>query len=286
MASLLEMAQGISKEPHNKLIILMGKPGSGKTTVAGTFPKPMLYVAIDTDGGGEVLKGYADDEIQAIHIASDIPGTPNAKHVQGKLMDLIAELKSTKHKYKTIVIDAYSSIEEGVVSYLERAKGKKLNLEERGGIASLMLNLRNALVDLCREQDIYAVSVCHIKDKECTDNTTGEKSIMIIPKMSYNNGNLLLERASAVIYCARKTIVNDDNTRRVAFLSYIGAHPNMDTKLRTAGKKIESGLYVEDFTYEKLQNIINGTQAIENMAKLNVVEPKENNEENKNEEEW
>lgn len=286
MAGMLNLVQGISKEPHNKLTILMGKPGSGKTTVAGTYPKQMLYVAIDTDGGGEVLKGYSDDDIHVIHLASDVPGTKDCKHVQTKLMELLAELKTVKHNYKSIVIDAYSSIEEGVVSFLEKAKGKKLNLEERGGIATLMLNLRNALVELSRG-DVEVVCICHIKDKECTDNTTGEKSIMIIPKMSYNNGNILLERASAVVYCARKTIINTDNTRRVAYLSYIGAHPNMDTKLRTAGKKIESGLYIEDFTYDKLQELINGEKVVEKMEKLNVVEPKEttNNEENKNEEE-
>lgn len=286
MAGMLDLVQGISQEPHNKLTILMGKPGSGKTTVAGTYPKQMLYVAIDTDGGGEVLKGYSDDDIKVLHIKSDVPGTKDAKHAQVKLMELIAELKATKHPYKTVVIDAYSSIEEGVVNYLEKAKGKKLNLEERGGIATLMLNLRNALVELSRG-DVEVVCICHIKDKECTDNTTGEKSIMIIPKMSYNNGNVLLERASAVVYCARKTIINEDNSRRVAFLSYVGAHPNMDTKLRTAGKKIESGLYIEDFTYDKLQEIINGEKVVEKMEKLNVVEPKETtSEENKQEEEW
>lgn len=282
---MLDLVQGISKEPHNKLTILMGKPGSGKTTVAGTFPKPMLYVAVDTDGGGEVLKGYSDDDIKVLHITSDTPGAKDAKHVQMKLMALVKELSTTNHPYKTIVIDAYSSIEEGVVNYLEKVKQKKLNLEERGLVAGMMLNLRNALVDISRG-DVEIVAVCHIKDKESTDNTTGEKSLMIIPKMSYNNGNLLLERASAVIYCARKTIINDDNTRRVAFLSYIGAHPNMDTKLRTAGKKIESGLYIEDFTYDKLLEIVNGTQVVEEIKKLNVVEPKENDEENKKEEEW
>lgn len=283
---MLDTLRGISQEPHNKLTILMGKPGSGKTTVSGTFPKPMLYVAIDTDGGGEVLKSYSDDEIKVLHITSDVPGTKDAKHVQAKLMDLVKELNTTKHNFKTIVIDAYSSVEEGVVNYLEKVKQKKLNLEERGMIAGMMLNLRNALVDLSRG-DVEIVAVCHIKDKESTDNTTGEKSVMIIPKMSYNNGNLLLERASAVVYCARKTIINEDNSRRVAFLSYIGAHPNMDTKLRTAGKKIESGLYIEDFTYDKLQEIINGTKVVEEMTKLNVVEPKESVEETKkDEEEW
>ena len=171
---MLDLVRGISQEPHNKLTILMGKPGSGKTTVAGTFPKPMLYVAVDTDGGGEVLKGYSDDDIKVLHITSDVPGTQNAKHVQMKLMELVKELADTKHPYKTIVIDAYSSVEEGVVNYLEKVKQKKLNLEERGMIAGMMLNLRNALVDLSRG-DVEIVTVCHIKDKESTDNTNYEK---------------------------------------------------------------------------------------------------------------
>ena len=49
----------------------------------------------------------------------------------------------------------------------------------------------------------------------------------------------------------------------------------------------EIPLYVEDLTYSKLQEIINGTQSVEDIKKLNVVEPKETTEENKkDEEEW
>lgn len=283
---MLELTKPISQEPHNSFTVIDGKPGSGKTTLAGSFPKPMLYVAIDTDGGGEVLKCYGDDDISVLHVKSDPHDAKGSKHVQAKMMDLVAELKSVTHPYKSIIIDAYSSIEEGVVAYLEKRKGKKLNLEERGTIAGWMLNLRDELIDVART-GVEVVAVCHVKDKECTDSATGDKTTMIIPKMSYNNGNLLLERASAVIYCARKTIINDDGTRRVAFLSYLGAHPNMDTKLRTAGKKLTNGLYVEDLTYDKLQEIINGVQPVENIQKLNVVEPKETTEENKkDEEEW
>ena len=271
--SLLDLAKGISQEPHNDFTVIIGKPGSGKTTVAGTYPKPMLYVGIDTDGGGEVLKMYSDTDVQSITLTSDAPGTPNAKHVQTKVMELLSELETSKHPYKTIVIDAYSSIEEGIVNFIEKAKGKKLSLDERGGIATLMLNLRNKCVDLSRK-GMSIVAINHIKDKETTDNTTGEKTTMIVPKMSYNNGNILLERASNVMYCCKKTIINEDGSRRVAFLTYIGAHPNMDTKLRTAGKVLESGLYVENLTYDKLQEIINkGTEQVE---QLKVVESQEN----------
>ena len=126
--SMLDLVQGISKEPHNNFTVIMGKPGSGKTTVAGTYPKPMLYVSIDTDGGGEVLKCYSDDEIKTIQLNSDDPTVPGAKHIQTKIMELLNEL-SQPHPYKTVVLDAYSSIEEGVALFWEKMKGKKLNLD-------------------------------------------------------------------------------------------------------------------------------------------------------------
>lgn len=271
---MLELVQGISKEPHNNFTVIMGKPGSGKTTLAGTFPKPLLYVSIDTDGGGEVLKTYNDDEVKSLQIKSDDPSTPGAKHIQTKIMELLNEL-SQPHPYKTVVLDAYSSIEEGVVSYLEKVKGKKLNLEERGSIGTLMLNLRNKIVELSRG-DVQYVAVCHIKDKKTTDNTTGEETTMIVPKMSYNNGNILLERASSVVYCSKRTIINEDNTRRVAFLTYIGAHPNMDTKFRTEGKMLKTGIYIENATFEKLEELRKNNKSIEKIEKLNVVESQEN----------
>lgn len=280
--SMLDLVQGISKEPHNNFTVIMGKPGSGKTTVAGTYPKPMLYVSIDTDGGGEVLKCYSDDEIKTIQLNSDDPTVPGAKHIQTKIMELLNEL-SQPHPYKTVVLDAYSSIEEGVALFWEKMKGKKLNLDERGSLGTLMLNLRNKIVELSRG-DVQYVAICHIKDKKTTDNTTGEESTMIVPKMSYNNGNVLLERASNVMYCSKRTVINEDGTRRVAFLTYVGAHPNMDTKFRTEGKLLETGLYIENATFDKLEELRKNNKSIEKMEKLNVVESQENpfSEENEN----
>ena len=280
--SMLDLVQGISKEPHNNFTVIMGKPGSGKTTVAGTYPKPILYVSIDTDGGGEVLKCYSDDEIKTIQLNSDDPTVPGAKHIQTKIMELLSEL-SQPHPYKTVVLDAYSSIEEGVALFWEKMKGKKLNLDERGSLGTLMLNLRNKIVELSRG-DVQYVAICHIKDKKTTDNTTGEESTMIVPKMSYNNGNVLLERASNVMYCSKRTVINEDGTRRVAFLTYVGAHPNMDTKFRTEGKLLATGLYIENATFDKLEELRKNNKSIENMEKLNVVESQENpfSEENEN----
>ena len=93
---LLDCVKGISSMPYNNLTVIMGKPGSGKTTLAGTYPKPMLYVSIDSDGGGVVLKGYSDDDVKVLTIKPDKTGT-----IYSKTMTLLRELDAnTKHGYK------------------------------------------------------------------------------------------------------------------------------------------------------------------------------------------
>ena len=79
-------------------------------------------------------------------------------------------------------------------------------------------------------------------------------------------------------------VINEDGTRRVAFLTYVGAHPNMDTKFRTEGKLLETGLYIENATFDKLEELRKNNKSIEKMEKLNVVESQENpfSEENEN----
>lgn len=269
---MLDEVQGISQEPHNKLTIILGKPGSGKTTVAGTYPKPLLYVSIDSDGGGEVLKKYSDDEIKTLHLVADVPGTPGAKNIQMKMMELLNELQTTHHPFKSVVFDAYSSIEEGLIKYMETIKGKKLSIDERGIVGQRMLDIRDKLVELSNG-DVEFVIISHIKERENTDGATGETTTMLIPKMSYNNGNVLLERASNVMYNSRKTIINEDGSRQVKFLTYVGPHPNMDTKIRTKGDTLSSGIYIADCTYDKINEIFEGRTPDE---KLNVVEKQEN----------
>lgn len=269
MGQLLDLVKPISEAEHNKLTVILGKPGSAKTTAAGTYPKPILYVQVGDDGGAEVLKNYDDADIKIFDLATMIkePG-----HLGKKLMILLKDLEEDLGPYKTVVIDAYSSIEEDVVSFLEKSKGKALSLQERGSIGGFMLTLRDKVVALSRKGNAEYVLISHVKTKQSTDTTTGEEIKQLIPKMTENNGNNLLERASNVMYAVRRTVIDEDGKPGVKFLMYIGAHPNIDTKIRTAGKSVAVGTYIEEFTYDKLVNIINGSEKIEDIKKVNVVE--------------
>lgn len=256
----LDEIKGISSEAHNRFTIIMGESGSGKTTLAGTFPKPMLVVSVSTDGGTEVLKKYSDDEVKILSLEN----TPQ-KHTGAQLLDFLNEVALKKQEFKTVVIDAYSTIEEDVAKYLREVKGKELSLNERGAIKDFMLIIRDKIAELSRQNREEYVLIVHTKEKDDVNSTTGETTKRIIPKMSINNGNILLERASNVMYCAIKTVIKN-NVPTIQYLTYIGAHPNMSTKLRTTHGMDTRGLYISEATFDKIEQIrLNGNKEEEEL---------------------
>ena len=143
-------------------------------------------------------------------------------------MDLLNEL-SQPHNFKSVVIDAYSSIEEELVNFISfKKKGASLSFDDRSAILNLMLKMRDKIVSLSKS-DVEYVLITHTKTIETTDTVTGQKTLKIVPKGTENNGKLLMERAQNILYCNKK-IVLDGSEQKVEFVTYVGAHPSMDTK--------------------------------------------------------
>ena len=274
---LLSQAKGISQIPSNKLDVILGFPGSGKTTLASTYPKPLLYVQIGNDGGGIVLKNWDDSEIKYIVLENDKDG-----NIYVKLTGLLKELREANGAgFKTVVLDAYSSIEESMIQSATKTKGKSLSWDERGAITQALITLRDEIVELSKTTPTTYVEISHLKQTDSTDNISGESTTRYIPKMSQNNGNIMLERANNVMYCARKVVEGNDGKPTVKFLTYLGAHPNIDTKFRykTENLKENKGIYIEDCTYDKIQALINSNEPIQGVQ---VIEPVQKSEEGSN----
>lgn len=257
MSNFLLDVKGISEATQNKLTLIMGDAGTRKTTSAGTYPKPLLLISVGKDGGAVVLKHYSDNEVKVLQLQSDPITQQKPQAVYHKVRDTIKELLANKnHGFKTVVIDPYSSIQDDLVSLYTGLKGKQLSQQEWGVVAQNMIDLRDDVTDLART-GVEVVLICHAKLDTTTDSITGATTVKIIPKMTRQNGKTLLENCNNVMYNCRKTVLNNKGEPEVKFLTYIGAHPYMDTKLRLSENvNLEKGLYIEDFTYDKLQEMV------------------------------
>lgn len=242
--------------------MFMGKPKSGKTLIAGSAPKPLLYISVGNDGGGRVLQTrYAEDIekglIKVKNLKNDpIVGGKIAKTSIEKLAKILAELRQEgADKFKTIVIDTVGALQDDYKTYLEVGKnGKMLSKQEWGEVAKMMLNIKDNMKRFSEEQQTKFIWITHTSEQEMYETSGLNMEIRIIPDLTIKTGVKYMKDASNIFYCCRKTVIKPDGERDVKFLTYVGPHPLMDTGTRDM--LLDTGNFVEDFTYDKWQKLI------------------------------
>lgn len=268
----------------------MGKPKSGKTLIAGSYPKPLLYCSVGNDGGGRVLlrkfsKEIENGQIKVKNLKNDaVVGGKIQKTSIEKLAILLAELrKPDADKFKTIVIDTVGALQDDYKSYLEFCKnGRSLSQQEWGDVAKMMLNIKDNMKRFSEETGVTIVWISHTSEQEVYETSGLNKELRIIPDLTIKTGVKYMKDASNIFYCCRKTVIEPSGERTVKFLTYVGPHPLMDTGTRDL--LLSKGDFVEDFNYTKWQNCIAAGQ-LSAANVLTIDETKEQEKETNNEEE-
>ncbi len=262
----------------------MGKPKSGKTIIAGSYPKPLLYISVGNDGGGRVLqtkyrKELDEGMIKVKNLRNDLPvnGKINMTSIE-KLANLLAELrKPDADKFKTIVIDTVGALQDDYKAYLEFTKhGMSLAQQEWGDVQKMMLNIRENMKRFSEEKGVTFVWCTHTREQEVYETSGLTKELRIVPDLTISTGVKYMKDASNIFYCCRKTVISPSGDRTVKFLTYVGPHPLMDTGTRDI--LLETGDFVENFTYQKFQDMVN----VGHLISANVLVPKVEEDENQN----
>ena len=260
----------------------MGKPKSGKTMIAGSYPKPLLYVSVGNDGGGRVLlMRYRDDiekgliKVKNLRNDNIIGGQIKTTSCE-KLAILLAELrKPGADEFKTIVIDTVGSLQDDYKAYLENKKrGVPLSQQEWGDVGRMVLSLKDNMKRFSEEKGVQFVWITHTREQEVYETSGLNKEIRIVPDLTIATGTKYMKDASNIFYCCRKTVMNDKGERAVKFLTYVGPHPLMDTGTRDMA--LEVGDFIEDFTYDKWQAMVQSGHLLG--AKVVTPEPEKENE--------
>lgn len=260
----------------------MGKPKSGKTMIAGSYPKPLLYVSVGNDGGGRVLfMKYKDDidkgliKVKNLRNDNMIGGVIKETSCE-KLAKLLAELrKPDADEFKTIVIDTVGSLQDDYKAYLENKKrGVPLSQQEWGEVGKMVLNLKDNMKRFSEEKGVQFVWITHTREQEVYETSGLNKEIRIVPDLTIATGTKFMKDASNIFYCCRKTVLNERGERTVKFLTYVGPHPLMDTGTRDMALSV--GDFIEDFTYDKWQSMVQSGHLTS--VKVITPEPEKENE--------
>lgn len=242
--------------------LYMGKPKSGKTLIAGSYPKPLLYVSVGNDGGGRVLQtkykqDVIDHKILVKNLKNDpVVGGKIAKTSIEKLAILLAELrKPDADKFNTIVVDTIGALQDDYKTYLEFSKGgRALSQQEWGDVAKMVLSIKDNMKRFSEEMGVTFVWITHTSEQELYETSGLNKEIRIIPDLTIKTGVKYMKDASNIFYCCRKTVIDKNGQRDVKFLTYVGPHPLMDTGTRDM--LLTKGDFVENFSYDKWQALV------------------------------
>ena len=264
--------------------LYMGKPKSGKTIIAGSYPKPLLYISVGNDGGGRVLaRAYKSDVEKGLIKVRNLKNDPvfngkiNKTSIE-KLAEILAELRRPgADRFETIVVDTIGALQDDYKTYLEFNKsGKALSMPEWGDVAKMVLNIKDNMKRFSEEQHVNMVWCTHTREQEVYETSGLNKEIRIVPDLTISTGVKYLKDASNIFYCCRKTVVNPNGQRDVKFLTYAGPHPLMDTGTRDI--LLSNGTFIENFTYDKWQAYVEAGK----IEGVNVATPETSDDENNN----
>lgn len=152
MSSILDGAAAPQAEPI--IITICGHPGSGKTYLASTFPKPFM---IKTQGEATPR--------DMMHAPMSIGETDTTK----KLWDQLMALLNDPHDYKTLIVDSATGLESLFVSDVIASDPKASNIQTahggygagRDAVTAMHLRVRKAAELLRVKRGMHVVFVAH-----------------------------------------------------------------------------------------------------------------------------
>ena len=241
---LLDSAVDIHELGQRNLWVIYGKSNSGKTYVASTFPKPMLYPRIGDDGSNTIAR------------VEGIKGVPLNSTKQ--LKDIAKELQKDK-AYKTIVVDTFSLLTNEWVDENVIKKNKRMTQQFWGDLRTETEELVKEMHKLARKHIV--VLTCH-EATDAIDGMEDEIAPDVRPSVSKGARTYLEGMANYGIHTTRivKEVTKGNTTKEVVkYAADIGPNPYYWTKLQI-DPSIKVPSRIINPTYDKFMEIIGGEE--------------------------
>jgi hypothetical protein len=275
---LLANRRGIDDANSNKVVVVYGAPKTGKTTLAASFPKPLLIIDINEDGTDSISL----EDRKGI----DVVSARNFEELDSYLQDLYrgygldSDGNKVELKYATIVMDTATQMEYVYQKFLMRRDNKAnmdLNLYGKSKKGQVDLFLMGKT--LSSIHDCWLVLIAH--EKEIRNEERPEKAKMI-PALQEGVARDLAGKASYIWYTRLETVIEVDATNKIItdeqgvpvksidFVTYIGPHDYYESASRVPkGMKIPQR--VRNMTFNKFKiNVLDVATKLRDEAKKTI----------------
>lgn len=251
-------------EDGDHSFVLYGRSATGKTTLAGSFPKPLLYLDIRDRGGRSIMdvKGIKQKQIREY----------------AEFEETSEWLKRNPTKYQSVIVDTVSQLQELVLKERGGEKNKEhrrsgdwgsMTRREWGDVSALM---KDAIINLRDLQDEGMNIVFVAQDRvfnfdEEEDQGTDD---MLMPEVGPYLIPSVAKVLNASVTVIGNTFIRERTVKRevkgkvrerkeVQYCLRIGPNPVYTTKVRKPRKFIPPSVIV-DPSYEDILAIMQGEE--------------------------
>lgn len=249
--SILDKATQVTELDEGLTFLFYGRSGTGKTTLCGSFPTPILLLDIGEKGTDSVadVKGL---KVLRVDDWAD-------------LVEICEQLRDTDHGYKSVVIDALPGIQRMAISEAKRLSRKKdsdqSSQRDMGEATRLMNVTLHDFRDL-KELGINVAMNAHDRiresDADSDDAIAPEVGPNIMPGISKAlMGAVDVIGVTFIRVQKEKKKLGVETKRNVDYCLRVGPHEVYNTKIRVPkGKPIPE--LIVDPTYDKIKAVVNG----------------------------
>lgn len=237
---------------HPEIILVYGRNGTGKTSLAATLPKPILFLDVKDKGTRSMkIKGVDRGDIIVFEVSEF-----------DDVYEAIEEAKNPTQveSYKSIVVDHMTSLTElARVKTMKEESKSKMTQQLHGFAGEYLKEFIGEFKDLA---EIGITPMFIAQDR--TDGGEGDGDDQLMPE----NGPGVPPGVSKVL-CATVRIIGQTHIqesvtpghgevkREIQYRLRLGPNPYYITKV-TAPKQMNIPKALVDPTYDKLIDIVNG----------------------------
>ena len=244
--------------------LVYGRSGSGKTTFAGSFPGPILFLDV-ADKGTDSIAGLKDCKIMELKVWDDFEM-------------VYWYLKDHEGEYATVVVDTVTQLQQFAIQRVLDNKGKDseragdwgtMTKKEWGDVASMMKSWITNFRDLPMEVIFIAQDRTFNADEESMSQTD-----VLMPEVGPRLSPSVATHLNASVSVIGNTYIREKIIKKEVkksgfkkpkqeeksvyqYCMRVGPNPIYITKLRKP-RNIEPPSFVVDPTYSDIVDIIKG----------------------------
>lgn len=251
----------VNETPDARSYLFYGRSGTGKTTLAASFPKPLLLIDVTDEGTDSI------SDVEKI----DVLEARDFEEVQ----EAYWYLSKNPTKYKTVVIDTVTQLQTmSIVEVLEKKKKQVTNVgdwgtmtkREWGDVSALM---KEWLINF-RDLTSQGINIIFIAQDRVFNLGDEEEDVegLLMPEVGPSLSPSVAKALNAAVSVIGNTFIRGVKVKvrvknreivksKTEYCLRIGPNPIYTTKVRKP-KSIKAPDFLTDPTYDDLIDLITG----------------------------